>query len=503
MEDDEPSSLSFSIQQQTASGDPRGHGSRNGNGRNGNGRIGAIAMILAIVLFGSIIWSAFDATTTTTTTNRIKEEEDDAAMNSLPPDEFYVHRRNVTEQEIAQFFFGHDNDDKNDDKAVLLRQMSLLRQRPDDTITTKLILSHIPHTGMGMTILALFRVLERAWSSLSSDHSGGSKNLTVASLAQCWDVSASSILADTAYWINDRGSSHEGQHCALMMRRTSDNKPQGMTTKLLRSSSNSRPLLHVIAGQMPYLGRPGEELDHGGSSGGASSSLLPSLQYVILLRDPTLRVLSEIATRNKFSVSILDDNPMASSNNSNNTTTTTLRWAAEQCLAYVRHELSMGRYAGGAVLSSLITPYQKSYVQQYRLTWTNERRVAVAVQNLQRSDGRILFGRIERLHDTLDLLQYMVPDIPTSLIAYLQKQPQPQNGTDSDDDNGNGGGQSNTTTTTTTTAVVGLTLWRQLQPVEQELVRSYCQYEQQVYDAVASLHDRQVAWVQRSRQPTQ
>jgi hypothetical protein len=473
-EDDRPPSLSsssFSIQQQ-ATGGSRGHGSRNDIG----------AMLLAIVFFWSIIWAVFDSTTT----SRI-EEEGLNGKNSLPPDEFYVHRRNVTEREIAQFFFGH-NEDNIDDKAVSLRKMSLLRQ-PDganNTTTTKLILSHVPHTGMGATILTLFRALERAWSS----DSGGS-NLSVASLAQCWDVSAASILADTAYWINDRGSSHEGLYCAWMktMMRTSDsNKPQGMTTQLLRSS-NSRPKLHVIAGQVPYLGRPGEELDHGGGSGASSSSLLPPLQYVILVRNPALRVLSEIAARKRLSV--LED-PMASSNSNNDNTTTmttTLRWAAKQCVGYVRHELSLGRYAGGAVLSSLITPYQKTYVQQYRLTWTNERRVAVAVQNLQRSDGRILFGIIEQLSDTLDLLQYMVPDIPTSLIAYLQKQPQPQLQNDSDNNH-----KSNTTTTT---ASVGLTLWRQLQPAEQELVRSYCQYEQQVYDAVTSLHERQVAWVRQ------
>jgi hypothetical protein len=362
----------------------------------------------------------------------------------LPHDEFHATVRNVTESDIAQFF-GHY---ENNNQSILGRNNSMM---PVPQISLqhhsnpKLVLAHVPRSGMSL-LISLWRVLERAvpWTN---ENNTTTSPIGVGSVANCWDVSAASILAETVSWINDRGSPAEGRHCALIWQ----NKTQAVTTALLRNNHD----LQIVAGQVPYLGRP-EETTSG-------ALMLPSIQYMIMVRDPKLRVLSDIAAYRL-------DRSLSKNRTNNNA-----RWLAEQCLQYIRSELSQGRFAGGALMTSLITPYQKAFVQYYRLYWTYERRVHLAIKNMERSDGRILFGSLDHLNETLDLLSYMVPEIPVSLISYFQR----------------------TFASSSKTTQKAWNIWQTLSPSERELLQMYCTWEQQIYDVAVSLHTEQLGFVRQ------
>lgn len=199
-----------------------------------------ISMILFLFLSTLSFFRA--TTTTTTTTHQLSTAfNDDPAPRATVPEllrsrtkpqlahnEFHVHKRNVTASDIAHFFYGYNYPDdnrttnsiniNNEDQKTSIKMMALSQIYWPSRNNTKLILSHIPRTGMSL-VISLLRVLEQVPLPTTTGNETNSSTslvyLGMGNVANCWDVSAASILADTAYWMNERGSPAEGRHCAL------------------------------------------------------------------------------------------------------------------------------------------------------------------------------------------------------------------------------------------------------------------------------------------------
>lgn len=374
-----------------------------------------LASCVSILLLLAVVW----------TVSFLHKEEvalaDPSSRPRMSSNEFYVKDNPFRDAELAQFFGLLEQIEWSTsfENSTTLQKISLTN--------TKLIIPHIPRTGISV-ILTMFQVFSKA------------KDIAMGTVAHCWDVSAPSMMHETAIWTNGRDSYGEGRPCALFMSVDSDSdRPAGMTTTSLKSK------LHVLGGQLSYLGSAQDIGD-----------TLPPVQYIFLMREPRYRVLSEIAAH-RLSVDF-------------GTIRSDPRQVAERCVDFIRTELSNDRYSGGVLMNSLIAPHQKEFVHYYKLRWTNERRTGLAMKNIRQSHGTMVFGSMRDMNATLDLVSYAVPEIPQSLVSYVR-------------------------TGLLRTESISSVVWDVLTSQERTLVDNYTTWEQRVYDLAMVFHKDQVEFV--------
>ena len=136
---------------------------------------------------------------------------------------------------------------------------------------------------------------------------------------------------------------------------------------------------------------------------------------------------------------------------------------------------------------AFITPKQMAWVErQSNILWTSERRINVTRMNLLQNTNRVLIGLVERMPESLSMLQYLIdPHFESTLIFQYF------------------------TTQTSTLDNVQRSLNRtrsivhsiQNDVVLRSLVEEYIKYETQIYSLAVQIHDRQFRWFQEQIVP--
>ena len=136
---------------------------------------------------------------------------------------------------------------------------------------------------------------------------------------------------------------------------------------------------------------------------------------------------------------------------------------------------------------ALITPKQMAWVErQSNILWTPERRINITRMNLLRNTDQILIGLVERMPESLSMLQYLIDPQHKSTLMFQYF-----------------------TTQSPTVATVQSSLNRtraivnsiQNDIILRSLVEEYIKYEVQIYSLAVQIHDRQYRWFQQLAVP--
>ena len=133
---------------------------------------------------------------------------------------------------------------------------------------------------------------------------------------------------------------------------------------------------------------------------------------------------------------------------------------------------------------AFITPKQMGWVErQSNILWTPERRINVTRMNLLHNTNEIVIGLVERMSESLSMLQYLIDpdDESTSLIIQYFTSQSP-------------------------TVAIRQSSWNRTRSIVnnicndiilRSLVEDYIKYEVQIYTTAVQMHDRQYRWFQQ------
>lgn len=294
---------------------------------------------------------------------------------------------------------------------------------------------------------ASVRALLRAYSSYCG--------VSLAVVANCLDVGYNWIMTNGTRWVNSVGSVAEGTNCAVeylqrfrigvngyqedaMNREPSVviNQPAPVTWGLLQG-------IEILLGRIP-IGLPGDPA-------------IARATYITIFRDPLEQWVSLYLLWNDHFVEVSD-----------------VVASIRQVLVNRTQEKRRKESHYFPTSSIFITPYQKEWMYTRGVPWTPERRLRLAMKNLETYP--VVIGIVERWHETLSLFQAVL-DLDqnvTSLFRYIEKQPPDIVGPDS----------SNLTAPVVDRIRDDDELWR--------LAKSHLRYEQFLYDYAYERHRKQL-----------
>jgi hypothetical protein len=133
---------------------------------------------------------------------------------------------------------------------------------------------------------------------------------------------------------------------------------------------------------------------------------------------------------------------------------------------------------------ALITPKQMGWIErQSNIIWTPERRINITRMNLLNNTNHILIGLVERMSESLSMLQHLIDptNASTKIFQYFM-------------------------TPSPTLAMLQHTSWNHTRAIVEtiqsdiilrSLVEEYIKYEHQIYSMAVQIHDRQYRWFQQ------
>jgi len=304
----------------------------------------------------------------------------------LSKDEFFKRRKRTATNNITTYFT-YDASRYHSEANYKLEPLwtcSLQERR------RKLVFLHLSRSA-GSTI----RSILRAYASYCK--------AGIAFVSHCIDLAHDHTIRGDEQWINGKGSWAIGQNCWLtfLANRTGDtvveSRPHAFAPTVTRDLLLDQAV-DILSGQLP-LGS-GQYWTTRDDASNGSDPPKSDTQYVVFFRRPLERFISEFLFRIPESDNISVDQAV-------------LR--ITEMVACARSEgLYRDKYS-----SYFITPKQKSWVEREMIDWSAERRLNLTLRNL--SKGRVMFGIVERLPESIEMLQYLLDrdnEIP-SLSEYF------------------------------------------------------------------------------------
>jgi hypothetical protein len=352
-------------------------------------------------------------------------------------DEFMTKR--LSEAEIANYFRFDPVE-----KDASLEQMWTCSDHgtPQDGRSKKLVYLHISRVA-GMTV----RTMLRAYVDYCK--------AGLALVSHCLDLGVEYMRGKDA-WANGKGSRRSGENCFMSyaVNRTGhqiDFAPAttGVSTAFLENNTD------ILAGKIPlgsdqyWMDSRGEHVD---------------VQYVVFLRDPLPKFVSEVLYANRMRNLTVDD-------------------AVELIGTYTTSQRALGRYHE-KYSGQLITPEQMNWATTNSVLWSPDRRTNLTLANI--ADKKILVGITERMPQSVKLLEYVIDmehEVP-ALFKFF--------GTD---ERLLVRGRLGTKNMTEPVLVQ-----IRKDAIMLGLLKEYLKFEDRIYDYALQLHERQYRWFQNARQ---
>jgi hypothetical protein len=356
---------------------------------------------------------------------------------AIARDEFMNKR--LSEAEIARYFLF----DPVEKDAALERMWTCSDPGiPPEGRPKKLVYLHISRVA-GMTVRAMLRAY--------ADYC----NASIALVSHCLDLGLEFMQGDD-YWANGRGSRRAGQNCFMSyaVNRTgsqTDFAPvtTAVTTAFLENN------IDILAGNIPlgsdqyWMDSRGEHVD---------------VQYVVFVRDPMHKFVSEVLYANRMRNLTVGD-------------------AVDLIGTYISNQLALGRYHE-KYSGQLITPEQKNWATVNGVLWSPDRRTNLTLANI--ANKEILVGITERMPQSVQLLEFVIDmeeEVP-SLFKFF--------GTDERLLKRGRSGTKNMTEP----VIVRI----RNDAIMLGLLKEYLKFEDRIYDYALQLHERQHRWFQSARQ---
>jgi hypothetical protein len=304
--------------------------------------------------------------------------------------------------------------------------------------STKLFFFHLARAG-GTTIRALLRAYSHVCKA------------AVATVARCETLDRAFMRGET--WMRAPTGGRGPSSCILMK---ANNRSGGDIQNQYRISSEflTQNEIDILAGRFP-IGSD-EYWNY------KNTKKHVNIQYVVLLRDPLERYISQ---------SLVDNA---------NHNLTRINDAIAIIEATVKNRTKLGKYYE-KYARTLITPEQYSWAQSEGLHWTSELRLNLTMANT--INKGVIVGLLEDMPTTLEMLQYVLDakgNADASIFRYYA----------SDQIVSLNPNKSNMS------RAVAARI--RLDPKFSALIGQYLKYERRFYNFAAGLHKQQAAWIRDS-----